>query len=160
MAKKFTVSRVGGTDGWAAFDWKGRQVTNERSEKWRAELDGHHWSHAPSLFKRLGFKSVKTGNNYQAWKARPFWGIDALIAKHSQTDYYAQVIVSYPERMGRGNVRMADNFPTRQKALEWVREFGNEYITLTDARFGHEFETIRNGAGTATCPSREAYHCA
>jgi hypothetical protein len=154
MARKFTVSRVGGTDGFAAFDVRGNQVTAEFEHAWQAHLYGGQWSRSPDAFKRLGFKKVDTGSNYRAWQSRPFWGVKATIMKHPQTKWSAIVWVDSDSR----HDFTAD---TREACAGWVNGFGNLEVTTRNILNpdAGEFTISRREKGGCTDPGTETYHC-
>ena len=153
--KKFTVARVGGTDGFGIFDVRGNQVgTREFEQEWEARLAGCHWACAGPLFTRLGFKPAETGNNYRAWEARPFYGIHAIVTKHPQTDWAVIVTVGSSAMDARGEV-----FKTREAAAKFVNSFGDGFVTLRDAMTGKEFQQDRRTAGKpGICRSMESYY--
>ena len=155
--KKFSVSRVGGTDGFGVYDVRGNRVGNREFEhRWEAEFAGVHWACAKPLFSRLGFKPVNTGSNNRAWEARPFYGIHAIIVKHPQTKWIALVTVADNPVDSR-----AERFKTRTEAAKFVSGFGDGMVMTRNIlnRDAGEFPIARRDKGGCTDPGTETYHC-
>lgn len=161
MAKQYTVKKFDGCGGlYAAVNHKGERVTPLKADESAAWLDGHHWSHAPTTFKRLGFKPAKTGSNIKAWECRPFWGCKAIIIKGPK-DWAASVEVRTEVGGLETTETHADTFSTREAAADYVNAFGNDEIetrNILNPEAGPLMIARRNKGG-CTDPGTETYHC-
>lgn len=150
--RKFTIEKR--PAGFVAVDVRGKVISGPHPEEWMASLYGTHAACAPTLFKSLGFRPVKTGSNYKAWQARPFGGVTALITKHpARKEWFAECSVD-----GTLIRYVAD---TRAKLCELINAHGDD-IKLTrnilnpDSR---DIEIARRDWGGCTDPGTERYHC-
>jgi hypothetical protein len=148
--RKFTIARVGGTDGFAVFDVRGNRVGRmEFAAEWEAHLAAVHWACSGSLAKRLRLKKV---NGVLA--GRPFGGV--------------RVVGVYKQPSGewRGVVEVDGEiinlvYNTMTGVLNHINRFGDDLKKTRNMLnpASKEFDIARRDWGGCTDPGSETYHC-
>lgn len=153
MAKFYEVKKFPGCGGlYAAVNSKGETVTELTADRNRALLDGHHWSHAPTAFKKLGFKKL-VNTTPTTYRARPFWGVEARITKVGDS-WFIRITVDGDEAATR-------SYPTRDAACKSVYPYGREMLetrNILNPEAG-PIMIARSEKGGCTDPGTETYHC-
>lgn len=150
---KTNVNVAQKANGLWRVTYRGKTVSDNLRDEQTAQLNAHHFRHAPTTFKRLGFKGrgVAPTRSKTSFLARPFWGVKAEIAK-AEKGWTATVIVD--DRPAE-----TKTCRTRELAAEWVRTFGNEKLTtrnMLNPEAG-DIEISRSEKGGCTDPGTERY---
>ena len=147
--KKFTIARVGGTDGFGVFDVRGNRVGNmEFSEEWKARLAATHWACAPSLSVRLNLKKVNG-----VLSGRPFGGVKVeSVYKQPSGEWRALVTVD--------GIRITYIHDTLKGVLTLINAHGDDVKktrNILNPAAG-EMDISRRNWGGCCDPGSETYH--
>ncbi len=143
---KTNVNVIAKANGLFRIEYRGKTISDNIPSEQQAHLQAHHFTHAPSLAKRLNLKKVDG-----ILKGRPFWGVEVAITKIENEWMVAAHIDGKPE--GRW-------FKTRQAALSWVASLGKEMLTtrnILNPEAG-DIQIARSAKGGCTDPGTERYH--
>lgn len=144
---KTNVNVVAKANGLYRVEYRGKTISDNLRDKMTAELNAHHFRHAPSLVKTLGLKR-RDG----ILKGRPFWGAQVEIEKTESGNWELRAEVD-------GSDRGRELFKTRQAALEAVCRIGREKMTtrnMLNPEAG-EIEISRSEKGGCCDPATETY---
>lgn len=155
MNRDYRIEKRPGCGGlFVAVDAKtGESIGPLRADESGAALDGHHWAHRPTAFKRYGFKKLADSGPVPVYRARPFWGVEARITRVGAS-WFISIKVD-------GEMVATRSYDTREAAAESVGPYGKmEVMTrnILNPEAG-EFPIARSEKGGCTDPGTERYHC-